>query len=169
MNFKVLPVLIISLFLFSCRGEDVNDLQKIDQIVNLYISNGSGVDLLNKNNTDAYTAIVLQDLNDPNTALKPISNFSIKEDANGIFFMDYASGATKILQSTAGNYPEIYQSEFYINLSKTVNNVTTTDVDTIKIQYLSEPAHFKVSKIWYNNQLEFTKVGDEANIVKIVK
>jgi hypothetical protein len=53
-------------------------------------------------------------------------------------------------QTTVGEYPETYQSEFYINLSKTVNSATVTDVDTIKIQYSSEPTQFKVSKIWFN-------------------
>lgn len=169
MNSRFFLLFIPVFLLFSCRGEDEGDLQKIDQIINLYISDSNGVDLLNTDNTDAYTTITLQDLNDPDTALKTISNFSIKEDTDGVSYVDYASGATKVLQTTAGKYPETYQSEFYINLSKTVNNATVTDVDTIKIQYSSEPTQFKVSKIWYNNQLEFTKVGDEANIVKIVK
>lgn len=169
MNSRFFLLFIPVFFLFSCRGEDEGDLQKIDQIINLYISDSNGVDLLNTDNTDAYTTITLQDLNDPDTALKTISNFSIKEDTDGISYVDYASGATKVLQTTAGEYPETYQSEFYINLSKKVNSATVTDVDTIKIQYSYEPTQFKVSKIWYNNQLEFTKVGDEANIVKIVK
>ena len=66
------------LYFFSCRGEDMNDLQKIDQVVNLYISDSNGVDLLNTENTNAYKTITLQDLNDPNTALKAISTFLLK-------------------------------------------------------------------------------------------
>ena len=159
----------ISILLFSCRGEDMNDLQKIDQVVNLYISDTNGVDLLNTENTNAYKTITLQDLNDPNTAFKEISTFSIKKDLNNVSYIDYAGGATRVLQTTSGQYPETYQSEFYINLTKSVNDNDVTDVDTIKIQYSSEPSQFKVSKIWYNKQLAFSKVSVEPNIVKIVK
>jgi hypothetical protein len=169
MNFKILLFSMISILLFSCRGEDMNDLQKIDQVVNLYISDTNGVDLLNTENTNAYKTVTLQDLNDPNTALKAISTFSIKKDLNNVSYIDYAGGATRVLQTTSGQYPEIYQSEFYINLTKSVNDNDVTDVDTIKIQYSSEPSQFKVSKIWYNKQLAFSKVSVEPNIVKIVK
>lgn len=169
MKLKILHFSVISMLLFSCRGEDVNDLQKIDQVVNLYISDSNGEDLLNTENTNAYKTISLQDLNDPNTALKAITTFSIKKDVTNISYLDYAAGATRLLLSNAGQYPENYQSEFYINLTKSVNDTDITDRDTIKIQYSSEPTLFKVSKIWYNNKLVFSKVSDEANIVKIVK
>ncbi len=159
----------ISMLLFSCRGEEVSDLQKIDQVVNLYISDKNGIDLLNTEDTIAYKTIALLDLNDPKTALKPISTFSIKKDVTNISYLDYAAGATRLLKSNAGQYPENYQSEFYINLTKSVNEKDITDRDTIKIQYSAELKLFKVSKIWYNNNLVFTKVSDEANIVKIVK
>lgn len=159
----------ISILLFSCRGEDINDLQKIDQVINLYISDSNGVDLLNTENTNAYKTITLQDLNDPNTALKTISSFSVKKDVSNVYYLDYADGATRVLQTTSGQYPETYQSDFYINLTKSVNNTDVIDVDTIKVQYSSEPSQFKVSKIWYNKQLVFSKVSDEPNIVKIVK
>jgi hypothetical protein len=86
-----------------------------------------------------------------------------------VSYIDYAGGATRVLLTTSGQYPETYQSEFYINLTKSVNDNDVTDVDTIKIQYSSEPSQFKVSKIWYNKQLAFSKVSVEPNIVKIVK
>lgn len=168
MKLKFLLFGVFGLLLLSCRGEDVNDLQKIDQVINLYIQNANGVDLLNTENTEAYTSITLQDLNDPNTALKPISSFSTKKDMNGVSYIDYVAGATRILQGSPGQYPETYQSEFYINLIKTVNNQSVIDVDTIKVQYSLEPTLFQVSKIWYNKQV-FNKVVGQANIVKIVK
>ena len=169
MKLKILFYSMISILLFSCRGEDAGDLQKIDQVVNLYISDKNGLDLLNTENATAYKTITLLDLNDPNTAFKPITTFSIKKDAGNVSYLDYAAGATRILETTSGQYPENYQSEFYVNLTKTISDVEVTDRDTIKILYLNDPKFFKVSKIWYNNKLVFTKVSDEANIVKIVK
>lgn len=169
MKHRIILFFISFLLLFSCRGEDVNDLKKIDQVINLYITDSNGLDLLNKENTNAFTNVTLQDLNDPKTALKSISSFSIKKDLANKNYIDYAAGATRILESPSGQYPETYKSEFYINLSKTVKDVDVIDVDTIKVQYSSEPLQFKVSKIWYNKQLVFSKVSDEANIVKIVK
>lgn len=169
MKLKFLLFSFFSIFLLSCRGEDINDLQQIDQIINFYIQNNNGVDLLNTENSGAYTGINLQDLNNPDTALKPITTFATKKDTNGISYIDYSAGATRVLQTPSGQYPETYQSEFYINLEKTVNNASVADRDTIKIQYSSEPKLFQVSKIWYNNQLVFSKISGQANIVKIVK
>jgi hypothetical protein len=125
--------------------------------------------VLDPANTNAYNSVTLQDLSDRKTAVRAISTFSIKKDLNNVSYIDYAGGATRVLQTTSGQYPEIYQSEFYINLTKSVNDNDVTDVDTIKIQYSSEPSQFKVSKIWYNKQLAFSKVSVEPNIVKIVK
>ena len=57
----------------------------------------------------------------------------------------------------------------YLNLSKTVDNNTVVDTDTVKIEYDWSPAVFQVSKIWYNQKLVFTKAEGQANIIKIVK
>jgi hypothetical protein len=62
--------------------------------------------LLNTENTNAYKTVTLQDLNDPNTALKAISTFSIKKDLNNVSYIDYAGGATRVLQTTSVNIPK---------------------------------------------------------------
>ena len=63
----------------------------------------------------------------------------------------------------------MYQSDFYINLSKIVNKETVTDVDTVKVEYNWSPNLFQVSKVWYNNKLSFSKVEGQPNIIHIVK
>ena len=49
LDFKKYIFVFTTLFLSSCRGEDESDLQKIDQVLNIYIKNAAGKDLLNTN------------------------------------------------------------------------------------------------------------------------
>lgn len=158
----------IVLFLFSCRKEDESDLQKIDQIINIYISNAAGKDLLNTENTESFTSFNTQDLN-ADVSLKPFSGFTLKKDQDNFTYLDYASGAIRIMKNTETGTQKTYQSDFYINFLKTVNNQTETDTDTVKIEYSWSPNLFQVSKIWYNNRLSFTKKEGQPNIIKIVK
>lgn len=165
---KIKLLLFLSLFLFlSCRNED-NDAQKIDQVINIYMHNADGVDLLNTRIKGGYTGVSGQDLN-ADRALQTISGFSVKKDIDTVAYIDYVAGATKLLTDSISPSEKKYQSDFYLNLSKTVDNNTVVDTDTVKIEYDWSPAVFQVSKIWYNQKLVFTKAEGQANIIKIVK
>ena len=155
-------------FLFSCRKEDENDVQKIDQVINVYLHDNSGVDLLNTNIKGGYTTVSGQDLN-ADKALQEISGFSVKKDKDTIAYIDYVAGAKKILLDSISPVQKRYQSDFYLNLSKIINKKTVTDADTVKVEYNWTPTLFQVSKIWYNQKLVFTKVEGQSNIIKIVK
>lgn len=156
------------IFLFSCRKEDENDVQKIDQVINVYLHDNSGVDLLNTNIKGGYTTVSGQDLN-ADKALQEISGFSVKKDKDTIAYIDYVAGAKKILLDSISPVQKRYQSDFYLNLSKIINKKTVTDTDTVKVEYNWTPTLFQVSKIWYNQKLVFTKVEGQSNIIKIVK
>jgi len=156
------------MLLFSCRGEDESDLQKIDQVINVYLHDNSGVDLLNTNIKGGYTTVSGQDLN-ADKALQEISGFSVKKDKDTIAYIDYVAGAKKILLDSISPVQKRYQSDFYLNLSKIINKETVTDTDTVKVEYNWTPTLFQVSKIWYNQKLVFTKVEGQSNIIKIVK
>ena len=156
------------IFLFSCRKEDENDVQKIDQVINVYLHDNSGVDLLNTNIKGGYTTVSGQDLN-ADKALQEISGFSVKKDKDTIAYIDYVAGAKKILIDSISPVQKRYQSDFYLNLSKIINKETVTDTDTVKVEYNWTPTLFQVSKIWYNQKLVFTKVEGQSNIIKIVK
>ncbi len=156
------------IFLFSCRKEDENDVQKIDQVINVYLHDNSGVDLLNTNIKGGYTTVSGQDLN-ADKALQEISGFSVKKDKDTIAYIDYVAGAKKILLDSISPVQKRYQSDFYLNLSKIINKETVTDTDTVKVEYNWTPTLFQVSKIWYNQKLVFTKVEGQSNIIKIVK
>lgn len=155
-------------FLFSCRKEDENDIQKIDQIINVYVHDKSGVDLLNTNLKGGFTTVSAQDLN-ADRALQEISGFSVKKDKDTVAYIDYTAGAVKMLTDSISPVQKKYRSDFYLNLTKIVNKNSVTDSDTVKVEYNWTPTLFQVSKIWYNQKLVFTKVEGQANIIKIVK
>lgn len=166
---KIKFLLLLSLiFLFSCRKEDESDLQKIEQILNFYIKDTSGKDLLNAKLEGSYTTIKAQDLNGIR-ALQEISSLSVKKDIDTVAYIDYSAGAVRVLTDSVSATQKNYRSDFYLNLTKVVNKVPITDVDTVKIEYNWSPSLFQVSKVWYNNKLAFSKVDGQANIVKIVK
>ena len=165
---KIKLLLFLSLFFFlSCRNEE-NDVQKIDQVINIYMHNADGVDLLNTRIKGGYTSVSGQDLN-ADRALQTISGFSVKKDKDTVAYIDYVAGATKLLKDSISSAEKRYQSDFYLNLSKTVDKNTVIDTDTVKIEYNWSPAVFQVSKIWYNQKLVFTKAEGQPNIIKIVK
>ena len=78
MKFSRLIILGILIFFSSCRGEDESDLQKIDQVLNIYIKNSAGKDLLNTNIPGGFTAVRAQDLN-ADRALQDITGISVKK------------------------------------------------------------------------------------------
>ena len=165
---KIKLLLFLSLFFFlSCRNEE-NDVQKIDQVINIYMHNADGVDLLNTRIKGGYTGVSGQDLN-ADRALQDITGISVKKDQDTIAYVDYATGAVRILKDSISASQKMYQSDFYINLSKIVNKETVTDVDTVKVEYNWSPNLFQVSKVWYNNKLSFSKVEGQPNIIHIVK
>ena len=168
LDFKKYIFVFTTLFLSSCRGEDESDLQKIDQVLNIYIKNAEGKDLLNTNIPGGFTAVRAQDLN-ADRSLQDITGISVKKDQDTIAYVDYATGAVRILKDSISPSQKTYQSDFYINLSKIVNKETVTDVDTVKVEYNWSPNLFQVSKVWYNNKLSFSKVEGQPNIIHIVK
>lgn len=168
MQIKPLFFLFFVVFFSSCRKEDENDLQKIDQVINIYIKDTAGKDLLNTKLSGAFTSVSAQDL-DADKALQSISGFSVMKDKDTVAYIDYAAGATRLLKESISYTKKTYQSDFYLNLSKIENKVTVTDTDTVKVEYSWSPTLFQVSKLWYNNKLVFTKVDGQPNIIKIVK
>lgn len=161
-------ITIFFLLLFSCRGEDESDLQKINQVVNIYMKNSSGTDLLNTNIKGGFTTVTAQDLN-ADKALQAISGVSVRKDKDTIAYIDYTSGAVKILKDTGSPNSKIYQSDFYINLSKIINKATVIDTDTLKIEYNWSPTLFEVSKIYYNGKLTSITKNGSVNTISIVK
>ena len=156
---------IILLFLLACRSDD-GSVQKIDQIIDLYIDS-LGQDLLNSKIPGSY---VSQQMNDVYglTDNVPV-NFSLKKDADTVNYIEYLAGAKRIVIDSSG-IDKTYESKIALKLIKKVNDSTqSTTNDTLTIQYLSSPILFQVSKVFYNGTLKFTKIDGTPNVVKITK
>ena len=156
--------IIVFFALLSCRSDE-DSVQKIDQVINLYIDS-LGQDMLNSKVPGSYMNSQMNDVYGL-TDNAPVS-FTIKKDADTISYIEYLAGAKRIgIDSTASS--KTYESKVALFLTKKVNDSSKVTNDTITIQYLSTPQLFQVSKIWYNGILQFTKVDGQPNSVKIVK
>lgn len=168
MKLKISIILSAILLLFSCQ-RDEEENQTIDQVLKLYMKNSAEQDLLNSKITGSYSSVVLQDLLGEKD-LQTISGYTFPKDADTVVYMDYPAGAVRLkIDSLSNDDEQTYYSRFVIKLSKTVNQVVQVDDDTIKIEYKSTPSLFQISKLWYNDELKFTKIKGQPNVVRIVK
>lgn len=161
-----------SLFIFSlltllaCRSDD-DVVQDIDQILNIYIKNDAGQDLLNPKLAAHYTNVALLDLL-ATTDQKPVSS-SIIMDKDSVRYVEYVAGATRLIKDSINENSKSYYSSMIMRLTKIVDKTPVIDDDTIRIEYNWTPQKFEVSKMWHSNQLVFTKSDTQPNIVNIVK
>jgi len=159
-------ILMIGAFaVLSCRNEDEN-IQRIDQIIQLYIDS-AGQDMLNSKIPGSYTDININDVYGL-TDTAPVA-FSLKKNADTVSYLEYVAAAKRITIDSTATF-QIYESKLALQLTKKLNDSTNLVTnDTMKIQYQSTPEIFQVSKIWYNNELKFTKTDQLLNVVKISK
>lgn len=162
-NVFFLTIIVFFAFL-SCRSNE-DSVQRIDQVINLYIDS-LGQDMLNSKVPGSYSNSRMNDVYGL-TDNAPVS-FTIKKDADTISYIEYLAGAKRIGIDSSGT-SKTYESKVALFLTKKVNDTNRVTNDTITIQYLSTPELFQVSKLWYNGVLQFTKVEGQPNTVKIVK
>ncbi len=157
---------VIAFFAFlSCRNDEAT-VQKIDQIIQLYIDSADQ-DMLNTNIKGGYTNAKMNDVYGL-TDTAPV-NFSSKKDNDTASYIEYIAGARRIGIDSSGS-SKIYESKIALSFTKNLTDSTSTTInDTMTVQYRLTPEIFQVSKIWYNSVLQFTKVAEEPNIVKIQK
>ncbi|NIF07354.1 hypothetical protein F3J23_18185 [Chryseobacterium sp. Tr-659] len=155
--------------LLSCKSDD-DSLQRIDQILNIYMKNSAGQDLLNSKKTGFYTSFSVNDM----LGSKDISPVSIplKVTTDSLYYMEYIAGAQrKRLDSISPDNPGTgtsYVSRMLITFTKTTNNVSVTTLDTLEIQYRNTPTVFQVSKVIYDGKEAFSKEADAPNSINVV-
>lgn len=159
-------VYVVLLFAFlSCRNDDLG-VQRIDQLINIYIDS-AGRDMLNNNINGSYSNIQWNDVYGL-TDNSPVT-FSNKKDADTIHYLEYIAGAKRVGVDSVGEFRS-YESKIALRLTKKLTDSTNSVAnDTMIIRYEYTPEVFQVSEIWYNNILKFTKVTDQPNIIKISK
>lgn len=163
--FIALTILFVSLS--SCKSND-DEPQYIDQIIDLYIKDSNNKDLLKDNSAGSYIAF---SANDVQGLLdnSPVS-FQKKMTVDSTFYLEYMAGAKRITLDSVNPTDRTYQSIIALNFTQKINDTTNVAVlDTMKIIYKWAPSVFEVSKVYYNNDLKFTKQNGQPNVVTIVK
>lgn len=167
MKQKISLIFFSLLMLFACRADD-ESVQTIDQILNIYIKNSAGQDLINPKIKDNYTSVQFLDLL-ADTDRKPITSISLLKDKDTVSYIDYTAGAVRLLKDPISTTNKTYYSEFIMRLSKTKDTINVVDDNRIRIEYSWTPSRFQVSKMWSGGKLVFTKTEGQTNIVQIVK
>lgn len=162
---KFLKLLGLLIFVFSCRGESVDDLQQIDQILHIYIKNSAGTDLLNKKNTESFYSVELKDLGADRDRVSVTA--TAKTDVDGTKFLEYIAGANRILQANSTESHQIYKSDIAVQY-KTSDSAAVVE-DRMEIFYDNTPQVFQINSVIYNNAKIFQKVEGQPNIITIVK
>lgn len=163
----VFGLLVIFCAFLSC-GSDDDDLQKIDQILNIYMKNGAGRDLFHQKKDNTYFTYSLNDVNGVSDNA-PVSA-SLKATADSTLYMEYIAGAKRVGLDTLDPNNKTYHSVITVSLIKRLNNtILDTIDDKLEIQYHMTPTVFEVSKVYYNDTLRFTKQPGSSNVVTIVK
>lgn len=159
--------LVVTFFALLSCGSDDDSLQKIDQTFNLYIRNSAGQDLLNKDKPGSFSSFSMNDVFGA-TDVAPVSG-SLKVTSDSLYYIEYIAGAKRRTLDSISPDNRTYHSVIALALRKTVNNVVEVTNDTLEIQYQWSPSEFQVSKVYYNNELKFTKQPDVPNVVTIIK
>lgn len=164
-NIFFASVIIFFAFL-SCRDDD-RIVQNIDQIVTIYMDS-AGQDMLNSNISGSYTNITFNDANGL-TDNAPVS-LSNRKDIDTVNFLEYVAGARRILIDSSDANAKVYESKIDFTFTKKVTDTTnTTFTETLTLNYIMKPEVFRIEKAFYNDNLVFTKVDGEPNVIKIKK
>ncbi|WP_294243468.1 hypothetical protein [uncultured Chryseobacterium sp.] len=163
----VFGLLIIFFALLSCRTGD-EDVRRIDQILNIYMKNKAGRDVLHSRKDNTYFTYSLNDVNGVSD-IAPV-NSTLRATADSTLFIEYIAGAKRVGLDTLNPDDKIYHSVITVSLIKRLNNtILDTINDKLEIQYRMTPQVFEVSKVLYNDTLRFTKQAGAPNVVTIIK
>ncbi|WP_426476352.1 hypothetical protein ACP3T3_13435 [Chryseobacterium sp. CBSDS_008] len=154
--------------LISCKNDD-DSLQRIDQVLNIYMKNSAGQDLLNSKKTGSYTGFSVNDV----FGTKDISPVSIplKMTTDSLFYMEYLAGAKRRrMDSISPDNPGTgtsYYSRMQITFTKSTN-VNENVTGTLEVQYRNTPTLFQVSKVLYDGNEVFSKGADAPTSINTV-
>ncbi|MEE6126392.1 hypothetical protein V2E39_03205 [Chryseobacterium arthrosphaerae] len=155
-------ILIIVFALISCKSDD-ESLQRIDQVMNIYMKSNTNPDLLNAKKSGSYTAYSVNDMLGDRD-ISPVS-IPLKMRPDSTFYMEYISGAKRRKLDSAGT---MYYSRMRLTLSRNVNNTPENTFDTLEIRYRNSLEVFQVSQVLYNRKLMFSKEAGAANSINEV-
>ncbi|WP_346983456.1 hypothetical protein [Chryseobacterium sp. POE27] len=160
-------LLVVFFAFLSCSTGD-DELQRVDQILNIYMKNKAGRDLFHQKKDLTYFTYSFNDVNGV-ADLAPVSS-TLKATTDSTLFIEYIAGAKRIGIDTLNPDNKIYRSQITVALIKRLNNtILDTITEDLKIDYRMTPSVFEVSKVYYNDTLRFSKQEGSPNVVTIVK
>ncbi|MCE4066507.1 hypothetical protein LXM63_15500 [Chryseobacterium gleum] len=161
-------ILVAVFALISCKSDD-DSLQRIDQVLNIYMRNSAGQDLLNSKKAGSYTGFSVNDIFGAKDN-SPVS-IPLKITTDSLFYMEYLAGAKRRrLDSISPDNPgtgNSYYSRMQITFTKSTN-ASDNVVDTLEVQYRNTPTVFQVSKVLYNRVQVFSKDADAPTSINTV-
>lgn len=161
-------ILVAVFALISCKSDD-DSLQRIDQVLNIYMRNSAGQDLLNSKKAGSYTGFSVNDIFGAKDN-SPVS-IPLKMTTDSLFYMEYLAGAKRRrLDSISPDNPgtgNSYYSRMQITFTKSTN-ASDNVVDTLEVQYRNTPTVFQVSKVLYNRVQVFSKEADAPTSINTV-
>ncbi len=158
---------IILLSAVSCRSENPDDIQRIDQVLNIYIDS-LGQDMLDNTIPGSYITVSMNDV-DGLTDNAPVQVNLMKDEAN-VSFIKYTAGATRTLVETMPDNSQLYRSRIALNMRKQLNDsVQAVTNDTLELNYSLTPQVFQLSTAFYNGIPVFSKTPGAPNVIKINK
>lgn len=150
---------IIAFILSSCRNNDSDTLQNIDQVLEIYIDS-AGTDMLNTRLKNAYTSFSVNDINGA-TDNSPVNTFTLKKNADTLNYIEYVSGAVRVMIDSSSPTDKYYRSDFAINFVKKINDSTGRITnDTLSLKYHFTPYLFSLVSA------EYRTYGKKFNLVK---
>lgn len=164
---NVFALFFVAVFAFVACRKDEDSLQKIDQVIHLYIDS-AGVDMLNKKIPGAYTQINLFDVY--GTIDNAPVTFQDKKDADTIHYIEYIAGAKRRTLDSLDSNHKTLQSKIALRMLKKKTDTTFfTQNDTLILNYSYTPEAFELREAFYNGNKVFTKVAGSPNMIKIHK
>ncbi|AZB09617.1 hypothetical protein EG344_12740 [Chryseobacterium sp. G0162] len=158
-----LYILLFSCVVISC-GQDEESLQRIDQIMNIYMKSDTNPDLLNAKKSGSFTSYSVNDLlGDKDNS--PVTTMPLRMRQDSVFYIEYIAGAKRKKFDSAGT---TYYSRMAVTLNKTVNNTPQPVTDILEIHYRNSPEVFQVSEVLYNTKSVFSKDSGTPNSINNV-
>lgn len=167
---NILCFFIGMLALTACRTDEISDLQNIDQVIQIYMRNSDGKDLLNTNLKNTYTFSGAYDLGGEYDKIKISQISAPKIDKDTMRYIEYISGAKRVLRDSVSPELKQYQSILAFEFTQKINDsVSQSVLDTMRVNYKWTPQLFEVSHIYWNNKKVFIKTEGQPNTIVIVK
>lgn len=162
---KILHLIWMGFLLLSCRGEAIEDLQKVDQVLNIYVKNAEGKDLLNTKLAESYYSIEFKDMQGEYD--REAISLRKKQDANGVYYYEYIVGAKRILLPNATDALKTYKS--IIAVQYRLTTTSDTEEQVMEIFYKWTPTLFQLETITYDGQVIFEKSTEGVSVITIEK